>query len=202
MMAKGILLLFLLVVLYALIANAFIVYSTKPDVFADIGRIPVREVGVLLGTSSRGHTNQNPYFTSRINAAAKLFHAGKIKRILISGNGCQRNFHEDTEMQAALLKLGVPKDKMELDPRSLRTFDTVYRVKHIYHLNDVTFISQRYHDYRALFLAKSLGVKAIAFAAKPVGGFHPWHGHLREYLARALALADVSLLRRKPKYLH
>ena len=83
-------------------------HSTEAHIHSQVGQLPSNQVGLVLGTSkytSSGHLN--PYFSHRIEAAANLYHQGKINRILVSGDNGHRSYNEPAAMHKALVKLGV-----------------------------------------------------------------------------------------------
>ena len=100
--------------------------------YDNVSDIPHNRVGLLLGTNSttpRG--THNYYYTHRINAAAELFHAGKVDYLLISGDNSSKHYDEPTMMRDSLLLHGVPADRIVLDYAGFRTLDSVVRAKEV-----------------------------------------------------------------------
>lgn len=193
-------LLILLLALVPLAANLWIVGRGMGRVYSDAGAIPEREVGLVLGCGARLRDGrENRLFTARIAAAAELYKQGKIKYILLSGDNGSVHYDEPTAMRKAIVKLGVPRDVVYLDYAGFRTLDSVVRAKKVFGLDSFTIISQGYHDYRAVAIARHYDIDAVAFAARDIsrwGNFAP-----RELAARAWACVDIYILHRKPKYL-
>ena len=98
--------------------------------------------------------NNNLYFDYRILAAVELYKAGKIKYILISGDNRKKDYNEPEEMKKALIQKGVPAKFIYLDYAGFRTLDSVVRAKEVFGQNQLTIISQRFHNERAIYLAE------------------------------------------------
>src|ERR1043166_1103941 len=163
---KGVLIAFTILItcgLLVLLANVWVVNSTSDKVFSDADSLPPHEVAVVLGTSARlGKGQPNPFFEYRIKTAAQLFHAGKVKYFIVSGDNRTRYYNEPEEMKVALVKSGVPDSVITLDYAGLRTLDTIVRCKEIFGQDTITIITQSFHCNRALFISKYYDMNAVA----------------------------------------
>jgi SanA protein len=170
------------------------VAQTDVLIRSDVTAIEPRPVGLLLGTSKTVAGRPNLHFERRMAAAAALFEAGKIERILVSGDRSGPDYDEPADMQAALVALGVPPERIDQDPRGYSTLASLLRAQRVYGLDRITIISQRSHCQRALYIAGRLGIDAIGFAAADVHGPVGWWVRLREALARVKAVIEVRRL--------
>ena len=187
-------------VLFVWWANHKIETETKNFVSYDIQKLPNEKVGLMLGTSKILKSGwKNLYFFNRIDAAEQLYKSGKIKYILISGDNSTKDYSEPEDMQAELLKRGIPADKIVLDFAGFRTLDSVVRAKEIFGQNSFIIISQKFHNERAVFLAQHYGIKAYGFNAKDVNKYFGFKTKVREYFARAKVFVDF-LLGVEPKF--
>lgn len=162
-------------------------YKTKHLVYNDVDAIQKNKVGLVLGTGK--HTasgNINRFYVYRVDAAVKLFEAGKIDYILVSGDNGIKGYDEPTDFKNDLMAKGIPEDKIYLDYAGFRTLDSVVRAKAIFGQTSLTIISQEFHNQRAIYIANHFGIKAIGFNAKDV-----YKSHYREYLARPKACLDL-----------
>lgn len=159
-------------------------------------------MALVLGTSKysrSGHTNL--FFKYRMVAAGKLYASGKAKHFIASGDNSLSYYNEPQDMKKALLAEGIPKDRISLDYAGFRTFDSVVRCKKVFGQEKITIVTQNFHCYRALFIAKFYDMKAVGFASGGIpDGHSPWT-LFREYLARCKAVIDLYILRKKPKFL-
>jgi SanA protein len=179
--------------------NAWILIDTFDYVYKDIDTIPFNSVGMVLGTSRMTRTgNPNQHFVTRMDAAAELYHSGKIQHIILSGDNMTRYYDEPKAMKAELLLRGVPDYSMTLDTAGFRTFDSVVRLKQVFGVNSCTIISEKYHVHRAVFISRHHDLNAIAYAADDVPFFYGLRSRSREILARVKAVLDIYFLDTQP----
>ncbi len=192
----------LLLLFFIWACNYWVEKSTANQVYSNINKLPQNDVALVLGTSKytvNGY--QNPYFYYRIEAAAKLYQAKKVKHILVSGDNRLKNYNEPKEMQQALEKRGIPKNAITLDYAGFRTLDSVVRSKEVFGQKRIVIVSQKFHNHRALFIANHRNIKAVAYNAKDVSIRLGLKTMLREYLARCKAILDIIILNKQPKFL-
>jgi len=172
------------------------------QLYDNYDNIPSHAVGLLLGTSDKqGNGNSNPFFENRIAAAAKLYKAGKVRHLLVSGDNRRKNYDEPALMKKALLAAGVPETALTLDCAGFRTLDSVVRAKEVFGLQQFTIISQRFHDQRALLIARHYGIDAIGFCAGDISLRYGLRTQIREAFARVKAVLDLYVIHTKPKFL-
>ncbi len=177
--------------------------ATAGRIFNSVEMVPMNEVGLVLGTSRlTKHGKPNLHFNQRIEAAAALYHAGKIRGLLVSGDNHIASYDEPDDMRDALITVGVPASAITCDYAGFRTLDSVVRAKEIFGLSHCTIISEEFHCPRAVWIAQQHGLDAIAFAAPDVG-LKSWslRANCREQLARGWCAVDLYLLHRAPKFL-
>jgi SanA protein len=185
------------------LANRWVINSTDAYLYEDSSLMPENEVGLVLGCSPFASSGgPNPQFHGRMQAAAELYKLGKLKRLIVSGANPDSRYNEPKKMREALLELGVPSEAMVLDYAGDSTFDSITRAQVVFGLQRVTVVTQKYHAYRALFLARKTGVQAVAYAAPLANRGGPGLRHPpREILARLLAVLDLFVLRTQPRLL-
>ncbi len=171
-------------------------------IFDTADTIPTNTVGLLLGTSKHALGGKiNLFYKARLDSAVELFHKGKIKAILVSGDNSTRYYSEPQDMKEDLMKLGVPEDKIYLDYAGFRTLDSIVRADKIFNLKKYTIISQKFHCERALYIAYKKGQEPICFRAGDVNGVFGRKVIAREKLARVKAWLDLNILHKQPKFL-
>lgn len=189
----------LLVGAFVLFCNAWVLLSTRDGVFHSIDKVEKNTFGLVLGTAKNVAPNSpNSYFEHRMTAAAELYHEGKVRHLLVSGDGGSRYYNEPRDMTAKLVSLKVPVSALTSDDSGLRTLDSIIRAEKIYQLKKVTIISDGFHVNRALFIARKVGLDAIAFSSQPVGLRHSIKTRVREYLARVLVVLDLYVFDTQP----
>jgi SanA protein len=182
--------------------NLWIVLSGGSRVFNDAEKLPANDVGLVLGAVPRFKSRKiKPLFRARMEDAARLYHSGKVKHLLLSGRRNNRGYNEPAEMKTLALELGVPESAMTLDYAGFRTLDSIIRAKEVYGLTRFTIITNDFHTYRALFLSKGNNIDAVAFYSERFPLTKLGDEISREWLARVKAVIDVYILRKRPRTL-
>ena len=184
------------------LANLWIVLSTKSQIYSTIDAVPTNDVALVLGTSNRlTDGSPNPYFWLRIERAAELYKAGKVKHILVSGDNSSRYYNEPERMRESLMSKGVPNEAITLDYAGLRTLDSIIRGKKIFGQEKFTIITQKFHAYRAVFISNYYNIEAVAMTTGKLPEDMSLIVQFREMLARPLAVWDLYIIKREPKYM-
>ncbi len=191
----------LFVVAFALIAftNLEASRSAEGRLFFEADEIPKHRVGLIFGCDDQIDGRENLYFRYRIEAAVRLWNAGKVSCFLVSGDNRTKYYNEPEAMRQALVDRGVPADRIVEDFAGLRTLDSVVRAKEIFGATDVIFVSQRFQNERALYIARANGIDAVGFNARDVVGSGGYKTKLREVGARVQMWLDVNILSTRPK---
>jgi SanA protein len=150
---------------------------------------PAVPVGVVFGAGLAPGGEASPLLAERLETALALFHAGKVQRLLLTGNAGAHH-DEIRAMRHYLLNAGVPERALLGDQEGTSTFDSCWRARSIFGVQQALLITQRFHLPRALFLAEHAGMSAHGVAA---GGRPRWTSPAvwRELLARPLAVLQV-----------
>ncbi|HLQ86517.1 MAG TPA: ElyC/SanA/YdcF family protein [Salinisphaeraceae bacterium] len=200
-LAKSALTVIGLLLLFALAINAWLISTTRARIYDRMDLLDEAEVALVLGTSAYTRSGApNRLFRHRMLAAAELYASGKVQQLLISGAN-PGYYNEPQQMYKALRSYGVPHAAITLDFAGYSTFDSIVRSRRIFGLERYILVSQRYHDYRALFIARHNGVEAIAYVRPQEDLRQPFVTELREYLARIKAVLDLFILHPQPRYL-
>ncbi len=163
--------------------------------------VPQARVAVVLGCSERlADGRPNRFFRHRIEAAAELYRQGRVQALIVSGDNSRRDYDEPGAMREALVSAGVPRDRIWCDYAGLRTLDSVLRAQQIFGQNEFIVVSQRFHNERAVFLGRRLGLKVHGFNAADVPVAAAPTTYLREVLARVKAVLDVTVLGTQPRH--
>lgn len=201
---KKILTLFLLLFVAGIIFIAWANYSMKKDsenfMSDQTADVPETKTALLLGTSKTLNNGQpNAYFANRIRATWDLYKSGKIQYIIVSGDNSRKDYNEPEDMQQALIEKGIPEDHIFMDFAGFRTLDSVVRAKEIFGQQKIIIISQKFHNERAVFLARQNGMDTFGFNAGDVNKYAGFKTNMREYLAKSKAYLDL-LLGVEPKF--
>lgn len=185
-----------------LLANWWVIRQAHSRLVTDLAKLPTNDVAIVLGTSKTipGGRYLNPFFERRMKTAAQLYHAGKVRHLLLSGDNSAKNYDEPAWMRDALLALGVPASAMTLDCAGFRTLDTMARARAVFGLKRVTIVTDDFHQPRALFLAAAHGLDAVGYPSEHVPEVWSKTTRTREFGSRVKACLDVYVLRTRPKF--
>ncbi len=193
---------FLFVTALVFAAEAWIARGTAPQCSADLEKLPQVPVAVVLGTTPTIASRwRNLYFDARIESAAKLYHAGKVRALIVSGDNGTYDYDEPAIMKEQLVALGVPAERIVCDCAGFRTLDSVVRAKQVFGQSRVIFVSQRFHNQRAIYLAQHHGMEAWGFDAADPPSEMTLRTRLREKFACVKALLDMHVLGTRPRFL-
>jgi SanA protein len=190
---------FIMVVAYA---NFTAAWGSRGKLFTEVEDLPPLTVGLVFGTTDRVSGRENLYFRYRIDAAEEVWKSGKIKTLIVSGDNRSQYYNEPEKMRQALVERGIPRERIVCDYAGLRTLDSVVRAKEIFGADSILFISQRFQNERAIYLAQAHGIEAFGFDAQDVatqaGGLKT---KIREVGARVKMWLDVNFLGTRPVHL-
>ena len=160
-----------------------------------VGSAPTEGAAVVFGAGLTRGGYPTAVLRDRVETAAQLYFAGKVKKLLMSGDNRSDNYNEPAAMSEYALSLGVPQDAIVLDYAGLRTYDTCYRAKAIFGLKSALLVTQQFHMPRALFTCNILGIQASGVEANNIHYFPLlvliWN--IREQLATVGAFVDIYI---------
>lgn len=189
-------------VVAVVLAGVLVQHAARGRTYEELAGVPHRKVGLVLGCSRRlSDGSPNSFFVNRMQAAADLLMAGKVDYLLVSGDNRTRRYNETRDMRKALIKLGVPANRVVCDYAGFRTLDSIVRAEKVFGQASLTIISQKFHNERAIFIAQHKGIDAIGFNAREVETSDSFLTRCREQLARVKTILDVYVLDTPPKFL-
>lgn len=174
-------------------SNAYVLLSAQGDSTSSVADVPRSEVAIVPGALVEPDGTMSSMLADRVRQAAALWHAGKVEKILVSGDHGTWIYDEPDTMRKALVRSGVrPEDVFE-DHAGFDTWATMVRARDIFGVDDAVVVTQGFHMPRALFLADAAGIDATGLTAD----LHTWgrqgqKSEVREVLSRVKAIADVT----------
>jgi SanA protein len=165
-----------------------------------VSEVPEQRVAIVFGAGLWRDGTATPVLHDRVATAVDLYRAGKVEKILMSGDNRFVEYNEPAAMRELALALGVPDDAIVLDYAGRRTYDTCYRAKAIFGVTEAILVTQDFHLPRALYLCNRLGVDSVGVEAEG----HTFrrtsmlYWNLRELVATTAALWDVHVSRPVP----
>lgn len=185
--------------LLLLVINA-LVYLPGRGRIVPLDQADPAEAAVVLGALVFSDGTVSMMVEDRLETALALYRAGKVKKILVSGDHGRVEYDEVNTMRRYLEAKGVPSEDIFMDHAGFDTYDSMYRTRAVFAASQVIVVTQRFHLPRALWIAQRLGLKAQGVAADRHQYFSEDYYELREAAARIKAFGEV-LVRREPTFL-
>lgn len=181
---KKILKIVLLFILTIVIINLYIIISTKNKILKidDIDSDNIDCI-VVLGAGIR-QGGPSPMLEDRLLTAIELYDKKIAPKILVSGDHEYSDYDEVNVMKNYLIEKGIPSEDIFMDHAGLSTYDSIYRTKKIFKADKVVIVTQKYHLYRALYVAKSINLKSYGVSASRQSYAFQIKRDIREIAAR------------------
>lgn len=179
----------------------YVQQSTGARIFRGVSQVPAAPVAIVLGAAVYADGTPSAVLRDRLQAALDLYRAGKVKRLLLSGDHGTRGYDEVHAMRGWLMERGVPSARLFMDHAGLRTLDSMQRAVRVFEVERAVVCTQAFHLPRALYLAQQAGMDAVGLVADRRTYATAAHNDRRELLAVTRALLDVHVLGTQPRHL-
>lgn len=200
-MILGLLLLLIVLVLGfvgPLVLRAWVGNRYGSRIHSDIAATPPQPVAIVFGAGYWPSGRLSDALADRMDTAVALYEAGKVGKLLLTGDNRFADYNEPARMAEYAQARGVPSEHLVLDYAGRRTYDSCYRAGAIFGVEQAVLVTQAFHLPRALFTCERLGLDAVGVVADRhryrYGGWY----RLREVLALTRAWFDVNLLKPVP----
>ena len=154
---------------------------------------------IVLGCGVNGY-NPSTMLKDRLDTAIDLYKKGVANKLLMSGDHGRQEYNEVGAMKEVAVKSGIASSDVFMDHAGFSTYESIYRAKEIFGADKIVIVTQKYHLYRALYIAKQLGIEAYGVESD----FHTYKdatkSEFREILARVKDFG-MAFLKPKPTYL-
>jgi vancomycin permeability regulator SanA len=171
---------------------------TGEDRVRSEAEVPGAPVAVVFG-AGLWHGEPSPYLAHRLDAAARLYAAGKIRVVLVTGDNSRTSYNEPAAMRTYLAAHGVPPEKVVLDYAGFDTWDSCERAERVFGVRRAVLVSQGFHIRRALALCAAAGLDAYGVGVDEEHDVTWYAGGARELLAAGKAAVEV-VVRPDPRF--
>ncbi len=190
-----------LVVVAGVAANLWVAWSGGRGNVASAAGAPTAQVAIILGAKA-WRDRPSPMLADRLDIGIELYKAGKVPKLLLSGDHGTTSYDEVNTMRAYVLARGVPEADVFTDHAGFSTYDTMYRARDVFLVERALVVTQGFHLARAVYTARALGLTATGVAADQ----HDYPGvtlqlTLRDWLARVKAVVQLHVLHASPRFL-
>jgi len=195
-------LVFAVVFVSGLFVSFYVKFAGSDCIVKDIGDLPFKADAVLiLGAKVYPETGKmSDVLKDRVDTGFDVYSAGKVEKIIVSGDNGQEEYDEVNVMKNYLLEKGISSEDLFMDHAGFDTYDSVYRTKNIFGVDSLVIVTQEFHLPRALYISDALEIKSCGVIADRRKYRSAVRNDFREFLARYKAFFDVNL-GTKSKYL-
>jgi SanA protein len=182
-------------------ANLVVWLGGRSPVTQNPARVPKAQAALVLGAQVYPDGRASAMLADRVKAAEELYRAGRVQKLLLSGDHSRSDYDEVGTMRELLLRDGIPPQDVFEDHAGFDTWDSAQRAKRVFGVTSAVVVTQDFHMARALFDARRAGLKVTGFSADRRD-----YGHVmaklqvREALARVKTLGD-AVTGADPKFL-
>ncbi|MEU8886406.1 ElyC/SanA/YdcF family protein [Streptomyces sp. NPDC048442] len=166
-------------------------YAATGGRVGETGQAPDRDVAMVFG-AGLWKGEPTPYLARRLDAAAELYRAGKVRVVLVTGDNGREEYDEPDAMRSYLVRHGVPDQHVVSDYAGFDTWDSCVRAKKIFGVDRAVLISQAFHIRRAVALCDAAGVEGFGVGVDDVHDTTWYYGGVREVFAAGKAALDAA----------
>jgi SanA protein len=159
------------------------------------------QVAIVLGARVYGDGGLSPMLADRMQTGVDLYKAGKVDKLLLSGDHGRKDYDEVNAMLRFAVEQGVPDEDVFTDHAGFDTYDTMYRARDVFKVRSALVVTQEFHLARAVYTARSLGLEATGVSADLRPYQHERRVAMRDWLARAKAFLDLNVTHPGPRFL-
>ncbi|MEV5429003.1 ElyC/SanA/YdcF family protein [Streptomyces sp. NPDC052701] len=174
-------------------------HAVADDRLRPAAGVPRTDVAVVFG-AGLWDGEPSPYLAHRLDAAVRLYRAGRIEVVLVTGDNSREDYDEPDAMRAYLTRHGVPDARVVSDYAGFDTWDSCVRAKKVFGVDRAVLISQGFHIRRAVALCEAAGVASYGVGAADRHDVTWYYGGVREVLAAHKAAFD-AVVRPDPRFL-
>lgn len=181
--------------------NHYVMSITKNQIIKDNDYSDMKEIDcvIVLGAGIWGD-KPSPMLEDRLLEGIKLYKEGVVDKILATGDHGQNGYDEVSVMKKYIMEQGVPSEDIFMDHAGFSTYESIYRAKAVFDVDNAIIVTQEYHLYRSLYIANKLGLKAVGAPSNPREYAGQAYREIREILARNKDVIQC-IFKFKPTYL-
>lgn len=170
-----------------LFSNLFILQYKKNIIFS-VQNVPTSTVAIIFGGGMEQDGDMSIHQTLRVEKGIELYKMGKVTKLFMTGDDGKKRFNEVDAMEKYAVERGVPKENIEIDRAGYRTYESCYREKNVYNIQEAIVVSQPFHLPRIQYLCEGMGIHVI-----PVAAENKPYNWIREILARLKAVWQLGI---------
>ena len=182
---KYIIIILAIIMILVISINTYVKKSTKKQIIENKAYTDLTEIDaiIVLGAGING-TQPSHMLEDRLLGAIELYKNNISSKIIMSGDHGKTDYDEVNIMKKFAIEKGIPSEDIFMDHAGFSSYESIYRAKEIFKAKKVVIVTQKYHLYRALYIANQLGIEAYGVGADPRQYVGETYREVREILAR------------------
>ena len=182
--------------------SSYIKTSVADSIYAEdeFNQLPEVDCILVLGAGLTKEGTPSLILTDRLNRGIELYKKGVSHRLLMSGDHGRTGYNEVAAMKQYAMDAGVPEGDIFMDHAGFSTYESVYRAREIFEVKSLAIVTQPYHEYRAVYAAKKLGLTVYGTPSVATKYQNSWMLEVREKVARTKEFLNLMILP-EPTYL-
>jgi vancomycin permeability regulator SanA len=183
--------------------SSIVYFKTRTYRSDKIDSLQEQKVAIIFGARIYSNGQPSPFLKDRVDGGIALYRAGKVQKLLMSGDNRVLEYDEVTAMKKYAIAQGMPAGDIVLDYAGFSTYETCYRAKEIFGVNSAILVTQDYHLPRAVYTCRKLGLDATGFAQPDWSRYKDAMPRtmFREYLAHIKMFIDLYITKPLPTFL-
>lgn len=181
--------------LLVIAGNAWVLWLAPKGEATDVlAEVPAAEVAIVPGALVEPDGTMSAMLAARVERAAELWRAGRVEKVLVSGDHGAWAYDEPGTMRRGLVRMGVAPEDVFEDHAGFETWATMVRARNVFAVRDAVVVTQGFHMQRALYLAEAAGIEATGLTSDTQDwGIQGTRSTAREAISRLKAIVDVAL---------
>jgi SanA protein len=188
----------LVILILPLVLRARVGRQAADRIYLQVAESPAQPLAIVFGAGYRPGGRLSHALADRMETAVELYRAGKVNKLLLTGDNRTADYNEPAAMAEYAQARGVPREDLVLDYAGRRTYDSCYRAKATFGVERAVLVTQAFHLPRALYTCERLGLEAVGVAADRRSYVRGGWYEVREMAALARAWLDLNLIRPVP----
>ena len=182
--------------------NGYVKKSTSDQILSPAAAAELTDADCILVLGCYVHDSGRPsdMLADRLRRGIELYRSGAAPKLLMSGDHGRKDYNEVRAMKLEAMEEGIPSEDIFMDHAGFSTYESIFRARDVFAADKIILVTQKYHLYRALYVANALGLEAYGVAADDHTYAGQAYRELREILARNKDFA-TSILKPAPTYL-
>ena len=172
-------------------------YILSPEVAAKLTDV---DCILVLGCLVKNDGVPSDMLHDRLRQSVELYQLGAAPKLLMTGDHGTAGYDEVDAMKTYAVNAGIASEDVFMDHAGFSTYESMYRAKEIFGAKKIIIVTQEYHLYRAVYIARSLGMDAYGVTSDYNWYLDQFRRDVREVLARVKDFG-TSIFKPEPTYL-